>query len=294
MDSHSEKTELRAMSKRLSAHADDDVTDHVQHVPSFTREKRICTRFVCSKYWLFVINFLVWIAGGALVGVGTWSRLQTTSLAAFDHVTIDVAYLLIGIGAIMFVVSLFGCTGALRNNVCLLKVFIVAVVLLFVAQLVAGVLAFVLLDTVESKLMDLLRESITNFNSGDRQDTDEAINHLQKTYSCCGGASYQDWDVNVHYNCSSTISPSKCGVPTSCCLETTSPQCGWNVRSYTETFAEQQIYTRGCIGALMSIFKDNLVLIGIIAFVVGVLQLCSLLLANCLMRYITTDSKHSL
>jgi hypothetical protein len=55
------------------------------------------------------------------VGVGTWSHLQRTSLAAFDHVNVDVAILLIATGAVMFVVSLFGCLGALRENRCLLK-----------------------------------------------------------------------------------------------------------------------------------------------------------------------------
>ena len=67
------------------------------------------------------------------MGVGTWSRLQRTSLAAFDNVTVDVAYLLIGIGAVMFVVSLFGCVGALRSSLCLLKMVRLVNVHLFLA-----------------------------------------------------------------------------------------------------------------------------------------------------------------
>ena len=39
-----------------------------------------------------------------------------------------------------------------------------------------------------------------------------------------------------------------------------------------EEFAKLTIHTRGCIGALMAIFKDNLIIIGLIAFVVGFLQ----------------------
>ena len=56
------------------------------------------------------------------MGVGTWYRLERNSLAAFDQVTVDVSYLLIAIGAIMFIVSLFGCIGAIRESLCLLKV----------------------------------------------------------------------------------------------------------------------------------------------------------------------------
>ena len=55
------------------------------------------------------------------MGVGIWERLQRSSLSAFDHVAVDVAYLLIAIGAVMFVISLFGCLGALRESICLLK-----------------------------------------------------------------------------------------------------------------------------------------------------------------------------
>ena len=39
-----------------------------------------------------------------------------------------------------------------------------------------------------------------------------------------------------------------------------------------EEFAKLTIYTRGCIGALMVIFKDHLIIVGLIAFAVGFLQ----------------------
>jgi hypothetical protein len=39
-----------------------------------------------------------------------------------------------------------------------------------------------------------------------------------------------------------------------------------------EGFATLTVSTRGCIGALMDIFKENLIIIGLIAFSVGVLQ----------------------
>lgn len=227
------------------------------------------------------------------MGVGTWSRLQRNPLAAFDSVTVDVAYLLIAIGAVMFVVSPLGCLGALRESFCLLKTFVVAVVIVFVAQLVAGVLAFTLLDTVEATMVAYVREAVVNYSSPGHSDKDNALNTLQSQYFCCGGASYQDWEANISYNCTPSSALTRCSVPDSCC-QTPKENCGVGARAYSETFAQRIVNTRGCIGALMAIFKDNLIIIGLIAFAVGFLQVCSLLMAHCLMRFLVTDIKLSL
>ncbi|KAK7108387.1 tetraspanin-33-like [Littorina saxatilis] len=288
MASHRERTTL----PRQNHVTENDARDSI--VTSFTSSPKCCSRGGCAKYGLFVVNFLVWVAGGALMGVGTWSHIQRTSLAAFDHVTVDIAYLLIGIGAVMFVVSLFGCVGALRENLCLLKSFIIAVVIVFVAQMVAGVLAFVLLDTVEDNMMDFVQRAVTTYHTPLADDNvDTAMDTLQREYSCCGGASYRDWEASPLYNCSSLSSVTACEVPPSCCLEKGEVCSGNRVRQYSEQFAELTIHTRGCIGALMSIFKDNLIVIGLIAFAVGFLQVCSLLMAHCLMRFLVTDGKLS-
>ncbi|KAL8559508.1 hypothetical protein ACOMHN_037172 [Nucella lapillus] len=264
-------------------------------VTSFTTSQKCCSRWNCSKYGLFVVNFLVWAAGGVLMGVGLWYRLHRDTLAAFDDVTVDVAYLLIGIGAVMFVVSLFGCIGALRESLCLLKIFIITVVVIFVAQMVAGVLAFVLLDSVESRILNLITRTIGTYNTP-QATLDAHLNALQTEYKCCGGSSYRDWNVSPQYNCSSA-SATACDVPAYCCLPLTDPlpqQCGSKVLQYSEDYAKLKVHTRGCIGALMSRFKDNLVTIGLVAFAVGFLQVSSLVMAHWLMRYIVSDDKFTL
>lgn len=253
-----------------------------------------CSRLACAKYGLFAVNFFVWVAGGVLIGVGIWSRLQRNPLAyAFDYVIVDMAYLLIGIGAVMFLISLFGCLGAMRESLCLIRTFVIAVVIVFVAQLVAGVLAFTLLDTVESTMMTHIRQAIVNYNETSASDTDAALNTLQIQHQCCGGVSYQDWETSAQYNCSSGSSVvTSCSTPDSCC-QTPADNCGSRVRQYSEAYAEQVIHTRGCIGALMNMYKENLIIIGLIAFSVGILQVCSILMAHCLMRFLTEDIKFS-
>ncbi|XP_025098588.1 tetraspanin-33-like [Pomacea canaliculata] len=262
------------------------------HVPSFTPQRKCCTRVLLTKYTLFTLNFVLFLAGGVLIGLGVWSRVRGASLAAFSDFTVDLSILLIVIGAVALVVCFFACLGALREQLILLKIYVVAVVALFVVQMVAGILAFVLLDTVERRSLALLRDAMASFGKGDHAERDNVIDSLQEMYYCCGGTSYQDWDVSALYNCSTSVD-SACGVPDSCCLHH-SVKCGRYTRRYTETYAEQVIYTRGCIGALMNVFKDNLIITGLITFAVGFLQIFSLLLAHCFMRYLSMGMKFSL
>lgn len=39
-----------------------------------------------------------------------------------------------------------------------------------------------------------------------------------------------------------------------------------------DTYADQLVFTQGCIGSLMFAFKDNLIIIGLIALCVGFLE----------------------
>ena len=55
------------------------------------------------------------------MAIGLWARLEKEEIAAFDSFTLDPAYFLVAVGAVMFVTSVFGCVGALRENICLLK-----------------------------------------------------------------------------------------------------------------------------------------------------------------------------
>ncbi|XP_067676541.1 tetraspanin-33-like [Haliotis asinina] len=266
----------------------DSITQQSIVVSSSSWIDRCCDCNLWIKYSLFVINFLVWTAGCVMLGIGIWARLQKKGLTFFDHVITDPAYMLIVVGSVMFFISIFGCIGALRENICLLRTYILTIVVVFVVQVVAGILAFVLMDKVEKAMMDYMQHAITHY--GDNNDIRDAIDFLQKQFYCCGAASYSDWEVNAYYNCSSAAL-SHCGVPRSCCRVPTSAQCGFHIRKYLDTYAEQFVFTQGCIGSLMFAFKDNLIVIGLIALCVGFLELFSMLLAHNMVRYIFIDQK---
>ncbi|KAK6169415.1 hypothetical protein SNE40_020477 [Patella caerulea] len=196
---------------------------------SLDSDNRLCEWSFWAKYFLFGFNFLVWVAGCVLMGVGIWARLQKQGLDPLDHLVTDPAYIMIGVGAAMFIVSFFGCIGALRENLTFLKIFCIVVVVIFIIQLVAGILAFVFVDGIEAQVLDYMKHSIGHYD--ENADIKDLVDQIQKQYNCCGAASYNDWEINVYYNCSSR-SLSRCGTPSSCCKVPGNVQCGYNVRGY--------------------------------------------------------------
>ena len=56
-------------------------------------------------------------------------------------------------------------------------------------------------------------------------------------------------------------------------------------------YAAKDIYKDGCIESLMLMFKDNLMIIGLVAFGVGFLELFSILLAHVFIKHIVFANK---
>ncbi|MEE6488684.1 hypothetical protein FKM82_015317 [Ascaphus truei] len=104
----------------------------------------------CYKYLLFSYNIIFWLSGMVLLGVGLWAWSEKGILSDITKVTrlhgFDPVWLVLLVGVIMFTLGFAGCVGALRENICLLKFFCGAIVLIFFMELAVAVLS-VLLST---------------------------------------------------------------------------------------------------------------------------------------------------
>lgn len=263
---------------------DDEDDDHLYH----QRQPARCLQCsFWSKYSLFALNVLIWLGGVMMIGVGIWSHLDHPNLVILTRVKQEPAALLIIIGCVMFTLSFVVCVGALRENLILLKIFSITLSLVFVLQIVAGVIAFSYIDSVKTAIMDSLRIAITQYEDDSRMR--RAMDTIQKFYGCCGATDSTDWELNEYYNCSSPAM-SRCGVPPSCCIASSDQMCGHQAR-HGQSFVADSVYTEGCLRPLMSIYRNNLYVVGLIAFAVGFLEVLSLLLACSLMRDIVATQK---
>ncbi|XP_029291430.1 CD9 antigen-like [Cottoperca gobio] len=139
----------------------------------------------CVKYLLFVFNFIFWLMGSFVLAVGLWLRFdpETVSLLngdkAPDTFFIGV-YILIGAGSLVMLVGFFGCCGAVRESQCLLGSFFACLLIIFGAEVAAGVFGFLNKDKIIKDVQTFYTTNYKENNNG------TLIISYQKVLNCCG------------------------------------------------------------------------------------------------------------
>ena len=196
----------------------------------FFRRRRIPSGFTyistCVKYTMFFFNFLFWLSGLLLVGVGVyaaldkWSSGEAFKLQTIFDVMFNIGFLLMIIGGIIFIVSFAGCIGALRENMFLLKFYSLCLLIFFLAEMTLLALSFIypnkltefLDDELSEKLIQSYRDDLDFQNLIDLVQVHLEIIiyhpiyyiiHFQHDFECCGIGTdgYKEWSKNEYFNC---------------------------------------------------------------------------------------------
>ena len=115
---------------------------------------------------MFFFNFLFWLSGLLLVGVGVyaaldkWSSGEAFKLQTIFDVMFNIGFLLMIIGGIIFIVSFAGCIGALRENMFLLKFYSLCLLIFFLAEMTLLALSFIYPNKLTEFLDDELSEKL--------------------------------------------------------------------------------------------------------------------------------------
>ncbi|XP_071057801.1 tetraspanin-11 isoform X2 [Pseudochaenichthys georgianus] len=180
---------------------------------------------VCLKYLLFVFNFLFWVGGVAVLGVGVWTLVEKSdylSLLASSTFAVS-AYILILAGSMVVVTGFLGCCAVIREQKSCLSMYFFCLLVIFLIELVAGVLAYVYYQRLSEELNQHLNQTMTdNYAQPGREAITLAVDRLQQDFKCCGSNNSRDWMVSVYV--SSKQAEDRL-VPDSCC-KTITPHCG--------------------------------------------------------------------
>ncbi|XP_071492605.1 tetraspanin-17-like [Diadema antillarum] len=259
---------------------------------------------LCTKYCLFFANFVFWLAGGGLIGIGIWAWLDRDFFSNLDELStswyVDPVLWFTIIGAVILIMATFGCIGALRENICLLKTYSTVLGLMLLTEIGGAVAIYFYRNTILNFVTDKLDE-FTIKNYRENEDFQGIIDGLQSGLKCCGVNDYNDWDNNIYFNCTQATSrynPEACGVPFSCCLPdpadtsgVINTQCGYNVRDPSKRDdLSTKIYTRGCIGAFQSWLSTNLVVVAVGAGAILLVQIFGF----CFATSLTSDIKRQM
>ncbi|XP_017139105.1 tetraspanin-33 [Drosophila miranda] len=250
----------------------------------------------CVKYMIFMLNFIFWLFGGLLLGIGIYAfkdkweqanggvRLETI----YDWI-LNISLVMIITGIVIFVVSFAGCLGALRENTCLLKFYSMYLLLFFLMEMAIAIVCFVFPQLMNTFLEKEFTETIIH-SYRDDPDLQNFVDFAQQEFKCCGlsNAGYQDWGKNEYFNCSSP-SVERCGVPYSCCINATdissglvNIMCGYGVQEHTVVAASKLIWTSACIETVRVWAERNLYVIAGIALGIALIQLLVIYLAKTL------------
>ncbi|XP_069096749.1 tetraspanin-14 [Pleurodeles waltl] len=247
----------------------------------------------CYKYLLFTYNIIFWLSGVVLLAVGLWAWSEKGVLSDITKVTrlhgFDPVYLVLLVGMVMFVLGFAGCVGALRENICLLKFFCGAIVLIFFLELAVAVLAFLFQDWVRDRVKEFFENNIKAYR--DDIDLQNLIDSLQKANMCCGAQGPDDWNLNEYFNCTlDNNSRERCGVPFSCCTpdpaqSVVNTQCGYDARlpGISSNTRNTPIYEKGCIPVLEGWLPRNIYIVAGVFLGISLLQIFGIFLARTLM-----------
>jgi len=219
------------------------------------------------KYGLFIFNLICAIAGIALIVVGA---LPLFKLGDIKDVFINdnpatVPVILVVLGSVIFIISFFGCCGAIRESQCMVSTYALFLLVLVVGQIIIAVFAFM----YTGDLADAARKGYTTLWNDMGQpnglNVTEPVNRIQSALHCCGNNGPSDWT----------------NIPPSCCKEGTT-SC--NVNS-------PDLFPDGCGVVLHDLVSASGMLIAWIALVFGAFELVGVIFACCLANSIRNTAR---
>ncbi|XP_022433029.1 tetraspanin-11 isoform X2 [Delphinapterus leucas] len=221
---------------------------------------------VYLKYLLAVFNFFFWMGGAAVMAVGVWTLVEKSGyLGVLASSTFAAsAYILIFAGTLVMVTGFLGFSAVIREDRSCLSAYFCLLLVIFLVELVAGVLAHVYYQRLSEELRQHLTRTLAqNYRQPGAAEITASVDRLQQDFRCCGSNSSADWQHSTYI-----LSPEAEGrrVPDSCC-KTVVARCGR--RAHPSNIYKVE---GGCITKLEQFLADHLLLMGAVGIGVACLQ----------------------
>ncbi|XP_053119565.1 tetraspanin-18 isoform X2 [Hemicordylus capensis] len=216
----------------------------------------------CMKYLMFVFNFFIFLGGTCLLGVGIWVIVDPTGfreIVATNPLLFMGAYIVLAMGAMLFLLGFLGCCGAIRENKCLLLFFFMFILLIFLAELSAAILAFIFRENLTREFFT--KELKKHYQRNNESDVFSSTwNSVMITFGCCGVNGPDDFESAPHFQ----------QVPEACCQRNPQSRKGAFVNE-EDCLMGKDMYQQGCYTVILNSFETYVYLAGALA--IGVLAI---------------------
>uniref|UniRef100_A0A3Q0RXH9 Tetraspanin n=1 Tax=Amphilophus citrinellus TaxID=61819 RepID=A0A3Q0RXH9_AMPCI len=142
--------------------------------------------------WVCVKDiFLLQLAGTAVLAVGLWLRFDSRTAGLFEgeespSVFFTGVYILIAAGALMMVVGFLGCCGAIKESPCMLGLFFLFLLLIFAAEVAAGIWGLSNSDRVVEDITEFYKQTYANYKDTKQPALKETLRLIHFGLDCCG------------------------------------------------------------------------------------------------------------
>lgn len=272
-----------------------------------------------AKCFLFVFNILFFLLGATAIALGIFvlvdkqQLVYLTKLGGIDQVDVPglletSCYVLIAGGGCVFIIGFLGCCGAFKEIRSFLLIYAILVLIILLAEIGAGVVAYFFRDKVINELKSFLNETIA-FKYEGQMDTAEPFSlawdlaHI--TFDCCGMDNSTDFDVasawnkTYAYTVGSTTFSANMVIPPTCCkfkdkslyplqidqLEMVENTCPINPNATISWMNE------GCYQKIYDLIMTNAILIMAVGIGIGAVEIVGIISACCLASAIRKENE---
>ncbi|XP_078366468.1 tetraspanin-14-like [Oculina patagonica] len=253
-----------------------------------------------EECWLFGYLILLFLFSCGAIGLGVfvfvWEIIQDTNERFFlELLTPILALILAFVAGILWLVSIVGCVGTVKQSTKLLRIITIVFKALLLFEIALSALAFYYQARVKVET-DKFGEWMS-FIQHYHEDPNLrfTLDSIQTRLGCCGFNGYEDWKENSLFSCSFPRSKT-CFLPVTCCdeAERQKRNCEYKIlRSNTsETLRQPEkfVHTKGCLTIIQDWYKYNLLLISISCILLAVVQVIAIFAIKRLLRRITNEN----
>ncbi|KOX69968.1 CD63 antigen, partial [Melipona quadrifasciata] len=194
------------------------------------------------------------VCGLGILTLGVIVQLRVTEVT--DHIDTNLkfpAITLIVIGSVIFVISFFGCCGAIRESHCMIITFASFLLFILLVQIAIGVYAFVVVKNNDNQV-DITTDYQKVFDK--YNENKNFIDFVQSNLHCCGVNSPRDYVIHP--------------IPPSCCGKEQNETCTEN------------IYQTGCAIEIKNAISTAGTVLGSVAIAIAGVELIGIIFALCL------------
>jgi len=265
----------------------------------------------CAKYILCVFNFLFFVIGASVLCVGIWliadkesfikvTKLDNTLLDEKSKfiveeftepdVVLQTAYILVALGAFIFIVAFLGYCGAIQESRVLLTAYALFLIIIFVLQVTAISLAAAYQNQADTHTRAVLKKSIRDYyaNSNNRNAVTVGWDLVMSQMQCCGVDNSSDFKDARLFFTQNQKEDNNHVIPAACCI--LEPGQPVNVLRPADDRCERYPSTtnsykdRGCLNRFTMLVRENLnIVIGVVVGVAA-LQLVGIIFAFCVCK----------